>query len=42
MRAFLSAVAALVLVSVCASFALQQAGFSAAEVYKSDAVRLSD
>ncbi len=42
MKAFLAAVAALALISVGASFALQEAGFSAAEVYQSDSVRLSD
>ena len=42
MKAFLAAVAAMVIISVAASFGLGEAGFSASEVYKSDAVRLSD
>ena len=40
MKAFLAAVAALIVTSVAASFGLQEAGFSASEVYRSDSVRL--
>lgn len=40
MKAFLAAVAALIVISVAASFGLQEAGFSASEVYRSDSVRL--
>ena len=42
MKAFLAAVVAMVIISIGASFGLQEAGFSAAEVYQSDSVRLGD
>ena len=42
MKAFLAAVAALIVISVGASFGLGEAGFSAEEVYQSESVRLGD
>ena len=40
MKAFLAACAAMIVISIAASFGLQEAGFSASEVYKTDSVRL--
>lgn len=40
MKAFLAAVVALVVITVGADMALDEAGFSAEEVFKKDSVRL--
>lgn len=42
MKAFLLALVALVVITVGADYALNQAGFSSAEQYSSDDVRLGD
>lgn len=42
MKAFLFALVALVVISVGADFALDEAGFSAAETYKTPNVRLGN
>lgn len=42
MKAFLSAIAALIVITVGADVVLDQIGFSAAEVFQKDNVRLGD
>ncbi|MEL6999003.1 MAG: hypothetical protein AAFP68_12140 [Pseudomonadota bacterium] len=42
MKAFVAAIAVMVLISIAASFGLQNAGFSAAEMFSKDDVRLGD
>lgn len=42
MKAFLAALAVMAIMAVGADFALQNAGFSAAEVFQTESVRLGD
>ncbi len=42
MKAFLAAILVLIVMAVGADFALKNAGFSAAEMFQSDSVRLSE
>jgi len=42
MKAFLSAIVALIVITIGADFVLDQAGFSAADVFQKDSVRLGE